>query len=409
MRRALTILLGIMTAVGGFVDIGDFVFATQAGSLFGYRLIWALLLGVIGIIVFTEMSGRVAAVAGRPVHVLMRERLGYKMGLAVLVASLILNVLTCAAEVGGVALAIQLLTGQPYFSLLAATTLFLGLVYWILPFKWIERVFGLLGLGMLVWIATTLASDPDWGAMAAGAVPGSGSGGGLLYAYFAIGIFSAAFMPYEVYFYSSGGIEEGWDPGKVTMNRLTVFIGYAVGALVVIGLIATSAQVFGPAGVSPDSVGTAMLGAAAPLGRIGLVLALLGLTFAVGGAAMETSLSAAYGLAQYLGWKWGRHHPPLAVPRFTVAWMAALGLGAIVIFSGVDPVLLTEYAVLLSVAAMPFTYLPLLLAARDPEIMGDEKSGRLTDVLGWIYFFAVCGVALAVVPLMILTHLGSSG
>ena len=57
--------LGIMTAVGGFVDISEFVFAAQAGSSFGYALIWCSL-STIGMMVFGEMSGRVAAVAKQP-------------------------------------------------------------------------------------------------------------------------------------------------------------------------------------------------------------------------------------------------------------------------------------------------------------------------------------------------------
>ena len=72
----LELTLGIMTAVGGFVDISELVFAAKAGSQFGYALIWVFAFATIGIIVFSEMSGRVAAVAKQPVFNLMRHRLG---------------------------------------------------------------------------------------------------------------------------------------------------------------------------------------------------------------------------------------------------------------------------------------------------------------------------------------------
>ena len=61
----LELTLGIMTAVGGFVDISELAFAAKAGSTFGYALIWVFAFSTIGIIVFSEMSGRVAAVAKR--------------------------------------------------------------------------------------------------------------------------------------------------------------------------------------------------------------------------------------------------------------------------------------------------------------------------------------------------------
>src|SRR3954452_17790171 len=110
----LEITLGIMTAVGGFVDISELVFAAKAGSTFGYALVWAFALATIGIIVFSEMSGRVAAVAHQPVFNLMRHRLGLKLGLVTLAASMIANLITCAAELGGVALILNYLTGAPY-------------------------------------------------------------------------------------------------------------------------------------------------------------------------------------------------------------------------------------------------------------------------------------------------------
>src|SRR5947209_10571844 len=110
----LELTLGIMTAVGGFVDISELVFAAKAGSIFGYALIWVFALATIGIMVFGEMSGRVAAVAHQPVFNLMRHRLGLKLGLVTLLASVISTLITTAAEVGGVGLMLHYLTGAPY-------------------------------------------------------------------------------------------------------------------------------------------------------------------------------------------------------------------------------------------------------------------------------------------------------
>src|SRR5690348_7845483 len=62
MKKLLGITLGIMTALGGFVDLGQIVFTTQAGALFGYKLMWAIALGTAAIIVYMEMCGRIAVV-----------------------------------------------------------------------------------------------------------------------------------------------------------------------------------------------------------------------------------------------------------------------------------------------------------------------------------------------------------
>src|SRR6186713_2869004 len=146
-----------MTAVGGFVDISELVFAAKAGSKFSYALLWVFAFATVGIMVFGEMSGRVAAVAKQPVFNLMRHRLGLKLGLVTLIASLISNLITCAAEVGGVAIVLHLLTGVGYSLLAVATVAVLILSIWVLPFKWIERVYGLLGLFMVVFAVALVA------------------------------------------------------------------------------------------------------------------------------------------------------------------------------------------------------------------------------------------------------------
>src|SRR5205809_8144873 len=98
----------------GFVDIGDLVFNVSAGATFGYQLLWAVVIGVVGIIVYSEMCGRVAAVAKRPVFDLVRERTRFGAGLATLTASELVNLMTCTAEIGGVAICLKLLSGLPY-------------------------------------------------------------------------------------------------------------------------------------------------------------------------------------------------------------------------------------------------------------------------------------------------------
>ena len=109
MKSILKIALGIIAALGGFLDIGDLVFNTQAGALYRYDLLWAVALGTLGIAVYAEMCGRVAAVTQRPVFDVIRMRLGFGLGLVALVASTIVNLLTVAAELGGLAIILKLL------------------------------------------------------------------------------------------------------------------------------------------------------------------------------------------------------------------------------------------------------------------------------------------------------------
>jgi Mn2+/Fe2+ NRAMP family transporter len=411
MGGLIEITLGIMTAVGGFVDISELVFAAQAGSRFGYALIWVFAFATLGIAVFGEMSGRVAAVAKQPVFNLMRQRLDFGLGLFTLIASVVVCVITCAAEIGGVALMLKLLTGAPYSLLAVLTALALVTVIWVLPFKWIERVFGLLGLLMLVFAVATVNIHPPWHDVARGFIPQVPADlpakDLVVFAYFGVAIVSAVLFPYEVYFYSSGGIEEQWGPKDLNINRLTTIVGFGLGSLLAIAILVNAAVLFRPLHIDPLMPGTAALQAAIPFGRTGLLLALAGMVFAISGAAVETGLSAAYAIAQFLGWDWGRYKKPREAPRFTIAWLTTFAVALAVVLTGVKPLQLVEWAVVSSIIVLPLTYLPLLLIANDPKYMGKHVNRRLTNSLGWPFYGVLSVAALAALPLYFLTHGGA--
>jgi manganese transport protein len=407
LKGVLAVALGILSAIGGFVDIGDLVFNTQAGATFGFQLLWVVVIGVAGIVVYSEMCGRVAAVAKRPVFDLVRERTGFGAGLATLAASEVVNLMTCAAEIGGVAICLKLLSGLPYRLLILLAVLGLVVSSWVLPFRWIERVFGYMGLCLLVFAVAALKIHPAWGQVARGFVPGSHSGGSLIvYLYFVVGLLGAAMTPYEVYFYSSGAVEDRWGPKDLGLNKVTAIVGYALGGFLSMSLMIVAGALFLPRGISPELLGTPPLAAEHVLGQVGLMLALVGILFAVGGAAIETSFAGAYNLAQFFGWRWGKKERPANAPRFTLSWLAIFFLALLVVMTGYDPVKLTEYAVIFSVVALPLTYLPILLVANDPAYMGAKVNGRLANVLGFLYFVLILVIAVAAIPLMLLTNGG---
>jgi len=406
--KVLGLALGILAAIGGFVDIGDLVFNVSAGATFGYELMWVIPIGVVGIIVYSEMCGRVAAVSGKAVFDAIRERVGFKAGLGALVSSEVVNLMTLAAEVGGVAIALQLLSGLPYRWLIVLAIVALLVVIWVTSFEWLERIFGYGGLCMLVFAVAAIKLGPSWTDVGKGFIPHIAGDSKLLYGYFIIGLLGAALTPYEVYFYSSGGIEDQWSPKDIGLNRANAIIGYGLGGFLSLALMVVGAALFLSRGISPEHLGTIALGAEVPLGQIGLLLALVGILFAVGGASIDTVFSGAYNLAQFCGWEWGRYRHARGAPRFALTWIVLLVLAMGIVLTGVDPVVLTEYAVIFSVVALPLTYIPILLVANDRAYMGRYGNGRLANVLGLLYLVVIVIVALSAVPLMSLTNVGQN-
>jgi hypothetical protein len=127
-----------------------------------------------------------------------------------------------------------------------------------------------------------------------------------------------------------------------------------------------------PAGISPDSAGTVALVAEVPYGETGLILAFIGILFAVGGAH---GVLGRVQPGQHQGWKWGKRFRLLNEPRFTLSLAGFLLLGFAIAQTGVDPISLTEYAVIFSIPVLPLTYLPILLVGNDRAVMGKHVNG----------------------------------
>jgi len=111
MKKIVEIALGIVTSVGGFLEIGSIATAAQGGAEFSFQLLWPIALGGLCIIFLVEQSGRLAAVSGRTIPDGIRDRFGSNYFLLLLVIVGIVSLLVMAAELGGVCVALEIASG----------------------------------------------------------------------------------------------------------------------------------------------------------------------------------------------------------------------------------------------------------------------------------------------------------
>lgn len=408
MKKLFSVALGILTAIGGFVDIGDLVTNAVVGSRFGLALAWVVVVGVVGICLYANMAGRVAAVSGRATFEIIRERLGPRTAAANLAASFFITLMTLTAEIGGVALALQLATDVGPMMWLPVAAFAIWVVVWRVKFTIMENVAGLLGLFLIVFVVSVFLLQPDWADLADQAVtpvipePESAA----TYWYFAIALFGAAMTPYEVFFFSSGAVEEHWTPKDLSTSRINVMVGFPLGGLLSLGIAASATIFLLPRQIEVSSLSQTVMPVVAAGGKLALAFVIVGIVAATFGAALETALSSGYILAQFLGWPWGKFRRPAEAARFHVVIFVAIVACTAVLFTGVDPILVTEYSVVFSAIALPLTYLPILIVANDTQYMGEETNGRVTNMFASVYLVIILAASLAAIPLMIVTGAG---
>jgi Mn2+/Fe2+ NRAMP family transporter len=412
MKRITQIALGVIASFGGFVDTDELVFNTGAGAHFGYALLWALVIGVLGIMVYGEMSGRVSVATRRPLMGLVRERYGPGFGLLTLFAEQVVIVMSLAAQIGGLALVLQFVAAAlPFRLLLTFAYVGFAILFWFLPFEGIERVFGYIGVGLLIYWVTSLSKGPNWHSALHGLIPRASYGGywqSIDYWFFAIGVIGAALIPFKLAFFSSGAIEEGWE-GKEgrTFSRENAVIGFLLGGVMAGGLIFAGAEILHPYEIHPEYLSSIAFVNQIQLGRAGLYITGAAMLFAIGGAAAESVLAASYNWTQFFGWEWGKQKPRGRTRKFILVYTVLLLAAYVIVMTGANPVLIVDYAVPLSALGLPLSYLATLLVARDRAYMGDYANGRLASALGWLYLAITVVFAIVAIPLLIASNHGT--
>jgi manganese transport protein len=196
---------GLLVSVG-YMDPGNWATAIQAGSQFGYNLLFVVVLSSLAAIVLQCLSMRLGIVTGKDLAVHCRDEYGPVTAKSLWVFAE-LSIIACdLAEVLGCALAFHLLLGVSLPVGVALTALDTIVVLGLKGrgFRQLEAIV----LGLIVTIAVCLFAElvliqPSWRGVAAGAVPSLQKLLDRDALYLAIGILGATVMPHNLYLHSS--------------------------------------------------------------------------------------------------------------------------------------------------------------------------------------------------------------
>jgi len=401
-KKIASLTIGIVTSIGGFVEVGSISTSVQAGAEFGYSLLWAIAAATLFLAALAEMSGRLAAVSRRSMAAAVRERFGFGFYVIPLSAEIVIDTLLLTAELGGAAIAVKLLTNVGFQWWVVPLGLTTWLVLWFGNFNVIENGIGLLGMVTLSFVVAAWRVQPELTPLLHGFVPSLPSGHLTRYAFLAVSIVGATVSPYLLNFYSSGAIEEKWSQQDLWSNRVTAFLGMGFGSCVAMGCLVTAAVILGPQHVKVETYEQAAQMFVPIYGRWAVTLFALSLGIGCFGAAVEIALNAGYVLGQTFGWGWGIDKKRRDVSRFVVAFSLAVLLGTAIAVIGFNPLQVTLISVALTVVIMPVLVLPFLVLMNEEEYVGQHTSGPFGN--GLLAALTILGavMALVVIPLEIL-------
>jgi NRAMP (natural resistance-associated macrophage protein)-like metal ion transporter len=405
MKKAMQLALGILTGVGGFFDVGNIATSAQAGAMFRFQLIWALLLATIAVIFLTEMSGRFAAVSKKALPDAIREHFGFSAWLPPFIILSIVHLLVLAAEIGGVCFALHLLTGLPIQLLALPVAILIWLFLWRATFSAIENSTSILGLITLCFVVAAIRHHPPAHEVLAGALPSMPSHDPARYWFIAVSIIGAVIAPFLFYFYSSGAIEDKWDRTYIPINRGIAVIAMGFGGLISASAIIVAAVVLAPRGIEVNDYHQAAMLLTEVFPFWGYALFAVSMGIACLAAALEVALSMSYTFAQTFGWNWGEDLEPIEDARFSMVYTVALLIGSLFMVAGVDPLKLTIVTMATNAFVMPFITIPFLLLMNDRKLLRDASNGFISNTA--TVMIVILALILAVVSIP-LTFLGKS-
>jgi len=396
------VALGIVTSIGGFLEVGSIATSTQAGAEFGYQLAWVVLLGAISLAFLMEMTGRLAAVSQRTYADLLRERFGYRFFLLPLFAVFVVSLLVLASEIGGVSIALQMATGISFRWWAIPVALLGWLLLWRGTFGIVEKGTATLGLIAIVFAVGALKLHPQWPELGRALLPSAPSNERARYWYLAVSILGASISPYLYLFYSAGALEDQWTIEHLGVNRITAGAGNVFGGVLAIAALVAAALVLSPREIQVDRYEQIALVLASPLGRAGFVFFLATLCITCFCSTLEIVLAIAYLLAQGFGWNWSENLKPGKDARFSTAYTVLILLAAVPIAVGVEPLALTNVSMVATAASLPFTVIPLLVLMNDGDVLMKYVNGWTTNIALVIIALLSLALLLSAVPLQLL-------
>jgi manganese transport protein len=187
----------------GYMDPGNWATDIAAGSKFGYRLLWVLVMSNLMAILLQSFSARIGIVTGMDLAQACRAMFSRRVSWALWILAEIAIAACDLAEVLGSAIGLQLLFGMPLLLAVFVTALD-TFVLLLLHHKGVRLMEAfilclVLTIGVCLGIEVFL-SNPHWGSMAVGLVPTLPGPGAL---FLAIGILGATVMPHNLYLHSA--------------------------------------------------------------------------------------------------------------------------------------------------------------------------------------------------------------
>lgn len=370
------------------------------GADYGYELLWVLVVSTLALIAFHELAARTGVVTGKGLILLVRERYGHAASSLAVGALILANVGTLCAELAGVAIGAELLTGAGRLVSVPIAVVVVSVLVLGSSFHRVEHVLLALSLVFVSYVAAGILAHPDWGAAARGLVEPRMPGGrdAMLISVATLG---TTLAPWGLAFMQSYAVDKRLTVADLRYERWDVITGAALTGIVGFFVVVACAATLHPAGISIEDGADAARALEPLAGSAASLLFGLGILGAALLAAAIVPLSTSYSVCEAAGHPAGLDQRPSEAPLFYGSFLAAMTAAAAVVLVPAVPLVPVLYLTQVLNAALLLVILPFMVRlGRDPSVLGAQRLSR-TGLAVCIAIIA--GVAAACAILLAIT------
>jgi NRAMP (natural resistance-associated macrophage protein)-like metal ion transporter len=384
-----------------------------AGAAYGYSGLWTALFSFPLMSAVQLMCARLGMVTGRGLATVIRIHYPPPVLWFACTLLIVANVFNIGADLGGMADALQMVTGfPPYLGTPAFALLIIGLLFWT-SYRTMARIFKWMTLALFAYVITAFLARPDWSqVMRATFIPHLEWTRSYLSVL--VGILGTTISPYLFFWQAAQEVEEDRERGKITVRQrrgstdkeLTaatkdVLTGMLFSNLVMYFIILTTAATLNAHGMKNIETARQAAEALRPLAGQGAYwLFTLGL---VGTGMLGVPIlagSCAYTIAEAAHWRSASlNKRPNSARRFYGVIAVAMLVGLALNYAGLNAVkMLFWSAILNGVLAPPLVILVVLLTS-NKKVMGNRVNAPAAQMLGWICAAVMSAAAVALIVL----------
>jgi Mn2+/Fe2+ NRAMP family transporter len=390
---------GLIAANAGN-DAGGIATYSSAGSQFGYRTLFFMVLVTIGLVVVQEMSARLGVFSGKGLAALIREEFSIRLAGLAMIALTASNIGLVVSEFAGIGAAFQLFGVSRYLSIPMSAILIWGLVLFG-TYRYAERVFLVMSLAFFAYPIAAVVGHPDWHKVVTQTVfPHFIASQSFIF--LGVALIGTTISPYMQVYAAAGVVDRGISPDEYPLERADAVGGAIFANIISIFIIIATAAAIG--GTGPlQSAKQAALALKPVAGSDAVILFAIGLLGASALAGAVVPLSTSYAIAEALGVERSVSRKFRQAPLFLGLFSAQVLLGAAVSLVPVNLITLLIFTQVLQGLLTPIILTFIVVLSNRTSILGDAVNGRIFRKVAAV---VVVGIAALSSVLLIQTVIG---